>query len=806
MWHLNRARHTVSSRAASLGFLLVFALLAAMAPLIRTGQAQVRAAPSEPILRIEAGQHVAIIRRIATDAAERFAVTASEDKTVRVWSLPDGRLLRILRLPIDADDENVGKAYAVALAPDGSTVAVGGWLAKDPYHNYILLFDRASGELKQRFGDLPSVVSHLAYSPDGRRLAASLLGSNGVRVFDAQNGYQLLPSDTQYKGHSLWASFDRAGRLVTTSYDGFVRLYAADNYAAPIARFDSNGHRPFSAAFSPDGSRVAVGYDDFNEVAVLSGSDLKTLFKADTTGVPNGASMYGVGWSRDGRFLFAGGVWEVHNMRKVRRWSEAGRGASIDIPAGTDTIMQLLGLKDGSMLIAHTQGFGLISPDAKATQLQGRGNLDLRSGKGPLQVSTEGSAVQVDSWEPNHTYRFALTRRVIDIDPPADVALKAPITDAAGLAVANWRNSRTPTVNGKPIKLKDFSFESARSIAIVPRTQPFVLGADYSVRLIDKEANEIWSKPVPDVAWQVNVSGDGRFAIVAYGDGTIRWHRLSDGKELLALFMHPDGQRWILWTPQGYYDAALGADELIGWQVNNGDDRAPDFYPASRFRDRFYRPDVIRRVLQTRNLDVEEAVRDADKEAGRTNTRAAPAVSSLLTPTVEINDPKNPARMIRTDLQLGYSVRLPSPDDSLRVEALVDGVKVPSEDSPLVSSGGLRAGILHLTIPRRNSKVSVIAYNQNGAGEPASVQVEWAGPGTDPKLTLYVLAIGISDYKDKKVQLRFASKDAGDFEALTKSQAGGLYEKVIAHSLRDDQATREAVLDELDWIKKVEFQ
>ena len=83
------------------------------------------------------------------------------------------------------------------------------------------------------------------------------------------------------------------------------------------------------------------------------------------------------------------------------------------------------------------------------------------------------------------------------------------------------------------------------------------------------------------------------------------------------------------------------------------------------------------------------------------------------------------------------------------------------------------------------------------------MQVEWRGPGTDPKLTLYVLAIGISNYKDKKVQLHFASKDADDFVALAKSQEGGLYEKVITHSgFETAEATREAVLDELDWIKK----
>ena len=111
----------------------------------------------------------------------------------------------------------------------------------------------------------------------------------------------------------------------------------------------------------------------------------------------------------------------------------------------------------------------------------------------------------------------------------------------------------------------------------------------------------------------------------------------------------------------------------------------PDFYPVSQFRSRFYRPDVIQRVLRTPNLDIEEAVREADKAAGLPNTRAAP-VSSLLTPVIEINDPRTPAAVDRTDLQLGYSVRLPLPDDSLRVEALVDGVKVTADDRRLVDS------------------------------------------------------------------------------------------------------------------------
>ncbi len=38
------------------------------------------------------------------------------------------------------------------------------------------------------------------------------------------------------------------------------------------------------------------------------------------------------------------------------------------------------------------------------------------------------------------------------------------------------------------------------------------------------------------VVWAVNLSADGRFVVAGYGDGTIRWHRFRDGREVLALF------------------------------------------------------------------------------------------------------------------------------------------------------------------------------------------------------------------------------------------------------------------------------
>ena len=119
----------------------------------------------------------------------------------------------------------------------------------------------------------------------------------------------------------------------------------------------------------------------------------------------------------------------------------------------------------------------------------------------------------------------------------------------------------------------------------------------------------------------------------------------------------------------------------------------------------------------------------------------------------------------------------------------------------------MKIGSLRFTLPQRDAKISVIAYNSNGPSAPASIEVHWKGPGRDDKATLYVLAIGVTHYQAKSLpEVRFPAKDAHDFVTLAKQQHGGLlYGRVVTYpkyeSMRDAQATRENILDGLDWIK-----
>jgi autotransporter passenger strand-loop-strand repeat protein len=171
---------------------------------------------------------------------------------------------------------------------------------------------------------------------------------------------------------------------------------------------------------------VSSGCTSSNTVVSSGGS----LVVSSTT--PKDSALIAVSWSQDGRFLFAGGAWRSDGTNPVRRWSDMGRGAFIDIHAASQTILEIRSLKYGSILVAE-EGFRLIGPDAKVIQLQGPGELMLQGGRGPLRVSTDGAAVQIDSWSPVRTYRFALARRAIDVDPPADEALFSIVSGSLGI-------------------------------------------------------------------------------------------------------------------------------------------------------------------------------------------------------------------------------------------------------------------------------------------------------------------------------------------------------------------------------------
>ncbi len=790
-------------------------LLWCLFPVFLAMAGELYAQTTAPVLRLETGPHTATVWRIGVDRAGRYLVTASQDKTARLWEVATGRLLRVLRPPLGDGDE--GKLYAVAMSPDGNVIAAGGWTKLGTATHNIFLFDRASGRLLRRLTGLPNVAGHLTFSPDGTRLAATLGGSNGVRVWRINDG-GLSGSDTDYKDNSFGAGFDATGRLVTSCYDGFIRLYDANmRLLAKVAA--PGGKRPFGVSFTPDGSRVAVGYSDSTKVDVLSGNDLRLLYSPDTSGVDNG-SLNCVAWSLDGTWLYAGGRYSVGNDYMMRRWSDAGRGAARNSSISASTILDLAPLPDGGMAFGTGEpSWGVADRQMQRTVYSPGQIADYRALRESFQTDKTGRTVRFAyALSGASPAVFRLEARALTLGAESNPQeWQSPRTTATGLSVTDWLNLTEPKLNGQPLTLQQY--ETARSLAFAPGDGRFLLGTDYWLRCFGRDGKELWKSETPGEAWAVNISGDGRLGLAAFADGTIRWYRLTDGKELLALFPHTDHKRWVLWTPSGYYDASPGADDIIGWHVNNGADAAADFFPVAQFRDTYYRPDVVARVLS--EADEQVALRLANENAGRRQADAN--LRQQLPPVVEIVTPTDGSALNRAELAVRFRLRTPSGEAVTGVRVLLDGR--PTEVRGLATTAGAvtcgtarQIGLantgeiceVRVTVPEHDATLSVIAENRFTSSVPASVVLKWKGtPGATAdtsafvaKPKLYILAVGVSDYDNNETipDLRFPAKDARDFTALMQRQKGLLYRDVEVKLLTDKDATRDNIVDALDWL------
>jgi hypothetical protein len=451
--------------------------------------------------------------------------------------------------------------------------------------------------------------------------------------------------------------------------------------------------------------------------------------------------------------------------------------------------MDLRPQRDGRLLFASQDpAWGVLDGRGKPQTGQGPPILDHRGHFGAFQAfrlspagQPQGLKFMRATWHDGRwrrsLARFDLTTRQLRSIDTSTSSWAAPRT--TGLPVRNWENSTEPLLGEVPLPLKPL--EISRSLAVGPDSRRFALGSEWYVHLFDAKGQRIWRQPVPSVAWMVNLSADGRFVVAALGDGTIRWYRVSNGTEALALFVHGDGDRWVLWTPEGFYDASPGADDLIGYHLNRGRDQAGEFVGSDQLAQLFFRPDLISRRL----AGDEAAITAAAAKVGDVREVLAaglpPEIALVSAASASVSD----AYELR--------VRVKGRSGGVgRVEIRVNGVEVQGRADP--PTGGMYSQ--RLKLPPGEVKVSVRVYSRGDglASKPVEAKVSVAPPAELP--TLHVLAVGVSAYRDASLAngVRFAATDAQSVAAvLTDDSLKAMARIAPAVVLNDDAVTKEGL-------------
>jgi WD40 repeat protein len=226
----------------------------------------------------------------------RTLVTGGHDGMLWLWGLPDGRALGLL--------EQAHAPRSLALRPDGRLLASG----LGDWKGTVQLWDFPEGRPRARLEGHNGAVSSLAISPDGQWLVSGGEDSR-VCVWELPDGNFRQMLRTRDWVAALAITPDNR-TLASAGYDRAVRLWKLPT-GEPLAKLEGHTGDVTCLAMSPDGRVLASGSHD-KDVRLWGLPEGRTLHRLHhTTGAVSCVAI-----SPYGRLLAVGG-----NDGLVRLWS-----------------------------------------------------------------------------------------------------------------------------------------------------------------------------------------------------------------------------------------------------------------------------------------------------------------------------------------------------------------------------------------------------------------------------------------------------------------------------------------------------
>lgn len=847
LWEGSRCLTRMIRRdSATRTLLLAWLALLCLAGLVTKVQAQV--APyfgSDPVLRIETGSHTEPIRAITQSSDGRFILTGAEDKTVRVWEAQAGRLVRTLRPPLHPGE---GQVQALALTEDNGTLAVGGQM-RDGKGFRIWLFDRATGELKRSIKGLAGPANALAFMSGSQRLVAGLAEGGPLRVFELSSPDvgEVTPSQSlPLEGILVGLVPTREGGLylVTRAPNRLLWFAQVKDVPTRVLALPST-LEPTSLALSADEKMLAIGTRSGGTVLKIPAA-LGDIAYLTATQVSEDAFTQ-VAFTAEGR-LCAGGSYRVRGHSTLRCWRDEGAGEGTDVDLSQGPVSALTRLGSGFVAYGTESGsMGVADPDGREHFAQASARASYRA---PQDILISPDARTVSFYLGNRILdmvTFSLeTRSYSRFRPPG---LSRASTSSNGLTLSDCSGKRF-TLQGQPISLGG---SECIALAVSSDGKGAFVATDGELRRFEPSGKERWSVPVRGGVQSVNVSQDGQTLVIGTGDGTLRWLRAEDGRELLALYPHLDGRRWILFTPDGRYDGSSGGESLLGWHLNRGADQAATLLPSEVFQSARHQPGELDQVIRTFELQGLPPLPALD-------SGLIPPALQLLTPVdgqavsfsgfdliLALSDPQlMPERVSLVDDGVPYRIGKESWSSSLSSDGKRRLFRFPLALSPGEHFLSISLQLDTNRTVRQTAFVRVTAGTQANAGASTAEAGSATGTeplttggtgqtsahnsassrnllgsmpaarGTEPQTTvitergltqagaasLWVLAVGVSRYESGDIgALTYADDDAQAFAQALSKQRGRFYRNVTVRELVDEKATRTAVMDGLNWLK-----
>ncbi len=269
-------------------------------------------------------------------------------------------------------------------------------------------------------------------------------------------------------------------------------------------------------------------------------------------------------------------------------------------------------------------------------------------------------------------------------------------------------------------------------------------------------------------------SPDNKMLISHSVDGVTKFWDLNSGKEFFE-HIHIGEKDWMVKNPDGYFNGTDNARKYIHFVSGL------KTYSVDQFFNEFYRPDLLPKIFRNRGSEEKKGIQ------GKLNNSPPPTVKVAVLPAtqgkaelyIKITDNGAGAENLRL-LHNGKSISINRGD-----------LKFPSAKGQSTTYKQV------IDLVGGPNTFSVVASNKDNV-ESDQHTTEIFSEHPSKSSTCYILSVGINEYKNTKLNLNYAKPDAESFSKIVDEKSTQLFKNIELHTLYDNNATRQHILDKLD--------
>jgi len=748
---------------------------------------------------------------------------------------PDGKYFIVESSKPKIFDSKTGKRlntfegyFALEMAkysPDGKNIIT------VPYNGTTVIRNSQNGKILYTLNRHSEKTEDLEYSPDGRYIVTAL--DNGTtKIWDSQNGKLLHTLDVESKKVNDVEYSPDGKYIVTASDDGTVKIWDAQtgNILQQLQNVKST--EIISAKYNPNGKNFATLSTIDNSIRVKIASFInKTIYMNlhDNTAkvfdsqtgrllyILNGhkAGINTLDYSPDGKCIITASsdktvkIWDSEsgvllytkvNKQYVQSAKYSPNGKMILVHLSDSIYKYYSGLNDiTEVWDSHT--LNTLYSHADRSILYPDFTLDSKYFTTERDGAKTDALISVDKYKPfgslllyGWLYKFGPNQQMI--------FLTINIRNLSSNTLYFTSGSSKKSDNGIILKKDNGHLYNANTDILRGHTS-FINYATFSpdgkniISVSDDATGIIWDtetrrplhilKGHRRVVKMADYSPDGKYIITASADGSIIVWDAKTGKKIVQKFFYDDGE-YVVLSPEGYFDGTPEAIKQLYFV------KGLEIIPLDAYYEQFYRPNLWERLLN--GEDIEKAtINFADQ-------KPLPKIKITNPSTGEIQFRGSSKFDLSTaEKDFNFEYKITDNGGGIKEVRIFQNGKLVNTEFPNINQKDKTiSGSFKLSLLQGENKIKLTVFNLDQIGKSETCLIEYTGKTQEPA-KLYVLVIGLNEYKKSTYNLNYAVADASAFKQAIENGSKDIFADVNITFLKNSQASKTNIIRAFNDIK-----